>query len=686
MVLVLVGKVVWNMPRRGWSLKEARQISVASKAVVSPKDIRHVVLISIDTCRADHLGCYGYSRKTSPCIDAVAAEGILFNHAVTSVPITLPSHSSMLTGTIPLYHKVRDNNSYRLTSSNVTLAEVLRENGFTTGAVIGAFVLDSQFGLDQGFETYEDSVGKENKTFFRVNERKAGEVTRLANLWLEQHHNDSFFLFLHYYDPHYPYDLHKSFTFTSLLFFAFTKDKYDSEIAYTDYCVSQVIRKLKELGLYDSTLLIITSDHGESLKEHSESSHGYLIYHSTLHVPLIFKVPGGPEGERINELAGLIDIVPTVFGCLGIAIPPHVQGRDLSIFFSNNRGSIEQRSIYCESLMPTKFDLSPFLGLVSNRWKYIHSSKPELYDLREDHRETKNLLNEQAQKAYALQDQLRRILQNYGSDEAAESKVAIDEETRKRLESLGYISSRAVDDNIQFDQKTADPKNFIELYNFSERFLELASTKKFDKAKKLCANILAKWPDMKRAYYFLGLIAVSEEDAEGIINHFSQYLLYTESDSSDFAMRVKPTNECANAHLNLGTAFQHKGQTEQAVAHFKKAILYNPYWATARYNLAAIYMTQGKLNDASAYCAKALELDPDMPEANCMMGDILLRRDKIEDAITHYEKAVESRPDWPPAQSKLKIARNSAIALRKESLRRNSNDPNLQKSGDFVLP
>ncbi|GAG97977.1 unnamed protein product, partial [marine sediment metagenome] len=288
------------------------------------KKITHVVLISIDTCRADHLGCYGYLRKTSPNIDAVAAEGIMFKHAVTSVPITLPAHSSMLTGTIPIYHGVRDNNNYQLSDSSLTVAEILHQYKFVTGAVIGAFVLDSQFGLDQGFDFYDDKIDPGEKKFFIYSERKAEEVTRLANIWLEENKNKKSFLFLHYFDPHSPYESHERFRFGSGFDPNSQIDGYDSEIAYTDYCIGQVIDKLKELSLYDSTLLIITADHGEGLGQHNEISHGFFIYYSTLHVPLIIKIPTGPKGKQINNLVALIDILPTICDSLGIDVPKHI--------------------------------------------------------------------------------------------------------------------------------------------------------------------------------------------------------------------------------------------------------------------------------------------------------------------------------------------------------------------------
>jgi arylsulfatase A-like enzyme/cytochrome c-type biogenesis protein CcmH/NrfG len=663
-VLLLIIRTVWRWPRRTWSLEESPQTSAKSEEAYQPdlptKEIRNVVLISIDTCRADHLNCYGYSRKTSPNIDAVAEDGIIFNHAVTPVPITLPAHSSMLTGMIPPYHKVRDNSHYRLSDSNITLAEILREKGFATGAFVSSFVMDSQFGLDQGFDTFNDDLPEKEQQGFQfglINERKAEEVTSLANIWLEEHRNDKFFLFLHYFDPHYPYVSHKRFLSPSLPLLALTRDRYDSEIAYTDYHIGRVINKLKQLNLYESTLLIITSDHGEGLGQHSENSHAFFIYHSTVHVPLIIKIPGGPKGIRINDIAGLIDIVPTVCGSLGIAVPPDVQGKNLNSFLERETTPVEQRYLYCESLMPTKFGFGPFLGLVSGHWKYFHISEPELFDLRQTPIESKNLLNQQTHQARIMQDQLRLILQGDSLRNIAGSKLEMDEKTINRLQSLGYIAGGAVDENIQFDRNRLDLKEFMKVYNFSSTFYRLALLKKYDKAKKLCNDMLKEQPEMKEPHYYLGLIALYTKDTKDAIRHISKYLENTDSEAEESDIQIKNVYDMANAHLKLAAALAIEGQYEQAIPNYNKALSYNPDMLKANYDLACIYLEQGKISDAVTYYTKVLELNPDFYKAHFYLGDALLRLGKIEKAITHYNKAIVLKPDWQDAHRKLQEAR-----------------------------
>lgn len=281
------------------------------------KKIERIVLISIDTCRADYLSCYGYPRKTTPNIDDLAKEGILFENVISPVPLTLPGHASMLTGTIPPYHGVHNNTDYKLASSNVTLAERLKEAGYTTSAFISAFVLDSQFGLNQGFDTYNDDF-EDRHMAANISERKAAEVSRLGAGWLENNRDRDFFLFLHYYDPHNPYEPPQPFSTD------YAGNLYAGEIAYTDHCIGQIIAKLKELALYESTLIIVTGDHGEMLGEHGEKDHGFFIYQSAIKVPLIFKLPRPGRTKTVSSPVGLIDILPTVCRLLGIEPPLHI--------------------------------------------------------------------------------------------------------------------------------------------------------------------------------------------------------------------------------------------------------------------------------------------------------------------------------------------------------------------------
>jgi tetratricopeptide (TPR) repeat protein len=320
-------------------------------------------------------------------------------------------------------------------------------------------------------------------------------------------------------------------------------------------------------------------------------------------------------GRKTDVLVGLIDILPTVCGSVGIPVSPHVQGNDLNAFFGDGKDSVEERFLFCESLMPTKFELGPFFGLVSDRWKYIYTSQPELYNLRKDPHETKNLLHQHPQQARIMEDRLRLVLQNSGHTGTGDTKVKVDEESARRLESLGYVSSRPVKESVKFGRIGSDPKEFIEVYNFIEKFLLLASNKKYDEAKKLANEMLTERPDMKQAHYYLGLIAFFQEDTQAMKRHFTRYLELAESESDNFNIRAKSEYELAHAYAHLGDVFKHESQIDQAIMHYKEALSHDPYMVTTYYNLAGVHLLQGSLSDAVACYMRILDLDGDATDA-----------------------------------------------------------------------
>lgn len=695
LLIVILSFIIWSVrlyPRTGWSLSEDTKLSATEGSIIprlSSDKIKNVVLISIDTCRADHLGCYNYSRNTSPNIDALAAEGVLFNHAITSVPITLASHSSMITGKIPPSHKVRDNNDYRLDESNTTLAEILHSEGYITAAFVSAFVLDSQFGLNQGFDVYNDNLGDKNKSegAFTYNERGAEATTPLVESWLNINRNEKFFLFVHYFDPHSPYVMHEGFKYTSIPMLSTTKDHYDSEISHTDYYIGKIIKKLKDLGLYDSTLLIITSDHGEGLGEHGEKSHAYFIYHSTLHVPLIIKYPSGPKGLKVGMLAGLIDIVPTVCGSLGISVPEDVQGIDLNSYVFRAEMLDKERYVYCESLYPTKFGLGPFLGMVGNRWKYIHTSIPDLYDLTRDASEKNNLFVENNEQAILMRNMIASDLKGDNLAASINSRSDVDEETRKRLASLGYLATSSVKEDISIGQEFPNPKEHIEVFKFHEQFLSYSMSGRFDKAKKLCNKMLSDYPDLAGAYYYLGQIASYEKDADAVISNFSRYVKLSSTCNAANPFSSSPSL-LSLAHNNIGIAYQQKGIINEAVEHFEKSLSYIPHRMQALLSLADCYIIQKQINLAVDCYIKALELDPEQEEVVTSLKKIAEAFNKAgytSQAINCYKKMLIFRPN--DFQTNYDLAKSAeffedyplAIKHWEAVLRINSNQPDVME-------
>jgi arylsulfatase A-like enzyme/Flp pilus assembly protein TadD len=594
--------------------------------------IHNVLLISIDTCRADYLSCYGYPRKITPNVDAFAAEGTVFENTISPVPITLPAHSSMLTGTIPPHHGVHDNSDYQLDQSNVTLAEMLKHRGFTTGGIISAFVLDSAFGIDQGFDTYNDRFQEERVTAGDISERIGAETSRFALNWLGQHKNEKFFLFLHYFDPHGDYVPPEPFASQ------FAHNPYAGEIAYTDHCIGLVLSKLKELGLYDSTLIIITSDHGEMLGEHGELSHLYFIYQSAIKVPLIFRLPGQRKAKRIKELVGIVDIAPTVCGLLDIEVPQNVQGQDLSGCLLAENPPDRARHIYCESLFATRYNAGPLLGMVTNRFKYIQTARPELYDLLKDPYETNNLINEQPQQASILRDRLKQKLEQSVRKGRLDSKIELDARSRQRLESLGYVAGAIIED-FDFDQTGDDPKDLIDFHNLNLKVPALIFQEMYEEAKVSAEKLVRQRPDCRFGYGHLAEIARKQKDYSTAAVHLNKVLELNPND--------------AKTHNNMGTLLELQTRLDDAISHYRIALQIDPDYPGVHNNLGNALVRLGNPDKTITFLTEATQLNPNIASTHYILARELNRKGRTEEAIIHFEKALRIRPNWQKPMNSL---------------------------------
>lgn len=574
--------------------------------------IQGILLVSLDTCRADYLGCYGYPDPITPHIDRIASEGIRFSEAVSPVPLTLPSHCTLLTGTIPPYHGVHDNLNYRLGPSNVSLAEILAETGFRTGAVIGSTVLDSEYGLNQGFDMYQEQFDQSIKGMDYA-QRRGDEVSRYAIDWLGKLEGETpFFLFVHYYDPHYEYDPPEPFRSQ------YKQNPYAGEIAFTDHCLGRVLDELKRLGRYDSTLIIITADHGESLGEHGEQGHGYFIYQSTQRVPFIVRLPGGSRGGTvIDRRVALADIAPTVLGLLDIDIPGSMQGIDLSAGLENSKTIPADRDIYVESLTPTKYACGPLFGIVQGPWKYIQTTRPELYRLDTDPAETENLIENQPIIARELQQRLKTILETEGRFGQTDSEYVPDPVMISRLESLGYVAGRAVEETFEFDRSKDDPKDYIALHEAAMKALQETARLQFESARSSLFQVLEQRPEMYEMYERLGQLALARGQFEEAVKHFSEFLTAVtskaeiENPSSEAwtdSLKLRPN--LAKAHLNLGTALSASGRPGEAVRQFEDSVREDPEYPDARYNLASTLARLGRMEEAIAEYRETLRLKP----------------------------------------------------------------------------
>ncbi len=444
-----------------------------------------VILISIDTLRSDRLPAYGYEGVETPAIDRLAADGVLFERAFTHVNVTLPSHASLFTGLLPPEHGVRDNAGYRLSEGIPTLAAELGRQGYATGGFVSSYVLRSWTGIDRGFDVYDDGVRFETGRQLGELQRPGPETLAVASDWLEGVADGPFFLFLHLYEPHAPYLPPPEFA-------GRYEDPYDGEVAAADHVVGDLLGRLEELGLYDDALLILLSDHGEGLMDHGEMDHLVLIYREVLQVPLIVKLPGGERaGERVGGNVQLLDVAPTVYSLLDLEKPAGLTGADL--FDLPPAG--EPRRIFSESVYPRiHFGWSDLASIVEGDLHFIDSPDPELFWLSEDPGELNNVIQEERAAARRLRDALAEV------DRTLASPAEEDPETRRRLESLGYLSGGA----RAREGPLPDPKSRIGVVADLDRVAELVAGGRLAEAESVLRSILEAEPQLVQAWQQLG--------------------------------------------------------------------------------------------------------------------------------------------------------------------------------------
>ncbi|MDH4196748.1 MAG: sulfatase [Candidatus Aminicenantes bacterium] len=414
----------------------------------------NILFICIDTLRADRLACYGYRGMETPNIDSLAGRGVLFRQTLCQVPITLPSHSSIFTGLNPTVHDVKENGTFRLDPMEFTLAEILKDHGYRTAAFIGGFPLDAKFGTDQGFDVYDDNMstpsallaGKRRNVWqghkIEAFERRAVDVVNAARHWLALNNDKMFFLFLHLFDPHLPYSPPEPFLST------YRKRPYDGEVAYADHCLGPLLQDVKRLGLTEKTLVILTSDHGESLGEHRYFGHGENLYEPSVHIPLIMARPSVlPQDRAIETPARSIDLLPTILELNGIKIPADVDGRSLGAFLFSEQSPAQQVVSYSETFFPMmRYKRAEIRSVKSGSWKYLRYTKgtktvrEELFDLVNDPREQHDLARQNRAKVRELGMVLDDILKSDHS-RALQRRTPLqaDDETKEKLRSLGYI-------------------------------------------------------------------------------------------------------------------------------------------------------------------------------------------------------------------------------------------------------
>lgn len=448
-----------------------------------------VILVSVDTLRADHLPAYGYRDVETPGLSALQKDSIVFDNALSPVPLTLPAHTSLFTGLLPYQHGVRDNIGYRLSPKTTTLASFLRRRGYSTGGAVSAFVLDHATGVAEGFDDYRDDVEMRASGEALGQVQRSGAATEeLLETWIGERAPEApFFAFLHLYEPHSPYDPPEPFRSR------YAARPYDGEIAAADAVVARFLGFLKERRIYDRAIVVFLSDHGEGLGDHGEDEHGIFLYREELRVPLFVKLPGNARaGERIASPAGLVDVFPTVAALLGEKIPSPLAGEPL---LAGGAPPGAERRLYAETLYPRlHFGWSDLASLTDGTYQYIEAPRPELYDWTKDPAEKNDL-------SAALPPAFRSMrTQLLATERPLQPPGAVDEETIKKLASLGYIASRAPD---AASRDLPDPKDRIRTIGRLKEASRLAASRREDEAAALLRGLTAENPRMLEAWELL---------------------------------------------------------------------------------------------------------------------------------------------------------------------------------------
>jgi len=614
-----------------------------------------VILVTLDTTRADHLTPYGYEHAETPTLDALRKDGVTYDRAYTPVPLTLPSHCSMMTGLRPSAHGILINGASALDPEAETLAEVLAREGYATGAVVAAFVLDHRYGLDQGFDEYDDdlSEGTDPGTFSYV-ERNAALVTDAALAWLRDHPDGPVFMWVHYFDPHAPYAPPGFYPADS------ERMAYDAEIGFMDAELGRLIDFVDDSGLGDDTIVIAVADHGEALWEHGEATHGLFTYEGTLRVPLIVRFPDRRHaGSRVPQPVSVIDVTPSVLAWTGLRAPPDLDGEELPL-----EARAADRVIYFENWHPQEFfGWSPMAGVVVGDHKLIDAPRRELYDLSRDPYEMENLYAGDDARAAAL---LRALEDARRGLEAraplATPPIVMTEEIAARLEALGYIAPgrSGPDQVVRVDTRAKDPKDMIDVY----RMVMIATTEiegeEFPEAVETLAGALKEDPTNRRAILLLaGLV---EEDAvRGSVMDVLEGALHEEL----------PAEVVAQVHYAIGRGLALDRWLARAVDGFRRALAIDPDHVLARWGLVDALTRLGSPADVTVpHLERLVELAPGEMRFVVPLARAYDRLERRQDVIALYEATVEERPDEPIAKNNLAwfsakygLGLNEALAL-----------------------
>jgi choline-sulfatase len=597
-----------------------------------------ILLITLDTTRADHLSCYAHLREPrnpaggesatlaspashfadTPDLDSLAARGVLFAHAIAQVPLTVPSHTCILTGTYPTFNHVRGMGGFVLAKSIPTIATLTEAAGYATGAVVGSGVLNRVCGLNHGFESYDDHIAEHRiaKLAGFYSKRSASVVTDHAIRWLELHYKARFFLWVHYYDPHFPYNL------PGPLKRRYASDPYSGEIAYMDQEIGRLLGWISQHGLDSRTLVLAIADHGEGLGEHGERFHGIFLYDSTLHVPLIMAGPGVSAGRVIQQQVRSIDLMPTVMAFLHL--PPGATAQGVSLWpLVLHQSPVQTDYAYCETLYPRIFmGWSELRAMHTAKWEFISAPHPELYNLQADPGETSNILARNPVKAQALEQELLGVAGRPNKDNKVVT-TPLNPAERAELESLGYVNAGPLS-QIDLGTKAPDPKDYIDVLSMVEQAEDWLDEGSYSRA----ASVMEK------------------------------------------ALRRNPTNPAV--HLYLATALELTGEYQRAIQVYEHAIKMGLESDEIYSRLGKLYLRLNQLHKADDAMAHAAQINPGDLDNLCRLGNVDLQLGKVEEAAKAFNAVIVQSGTFAPAYNGLgliAVARGDAESAKRNFLK-----------------
>ncbi len=603
----------------------------------SPK--RNVLLITVDTTRADYLGCYGVTSAPTPNMDRLAREGVLFRRCSTCSVQTLPSHCTIMTGLYPYVHGVRRNGTEQLPPAAVTLAEVLKQAGFATAAAVSSYVLDPRFGIAQGFDTYRAVPPPRPGSDPANAQRKGDDVAKDALELLRGLAAQRFFLWVHFYDPHYPYESPRVPDPQS-------PAAYADEIAFMDTQIGRLLSELRTLNLDDQTLVVLVGDHGEGLNDHDEFQHGFFVHETDLHVPLLMNCPGlVPAGRQVGALVRTVDITPTILDLISARPVPDVQGVSLGPLVTGQHEDL-QLAAYGEAPEPhTLFRLSRLRTLTAGDFKYVLSSRPQLYNVALDPAEAHDLSEEKADLATALRNQLRTLIADAPPAVPGETRVALGRNEVARLESLGYLgvvsdpNEAGLSELDTFEPQEPDPHPYAALLSLYEHARDDLGHGRLPSAESKLRQVATSLPTAPAPLRDLAYVLSAQRKTDEAAATYEHALALTPTDSRT---RVQYASMLMDAQ-----------RWEAAMAQANQVLAYAPDDFAAHSMLGVAYATLGRLDESQAHLEAAVRAEPRNPNALHALGQVYAKRGLLPQAAECFRRALAAEPRFEPARAAL---------------------------------